>query len=87
MSIALVKTESQKRTPVDEGNLKASHYTAMQSTGSKISGQVGCTAEYAVYVHENLEARHTIGQAKFLENAFDAKEEEIGLIFARRLKV
>ncbi len=29
--------------------------------------RVGYTAEYAVYVHENLEAHHPVGQAKFLE--------------------
>lgn len=28
---------------------------------------VGFTANYAVYVHENMEAKHTVGQAKFLE--------------------
>ena len=28
---------------------------------------VGYTAEYAVFVHENLEASHKVGQAKFLE--------------------
>jgi hypothetical protein len=28
---------------------------------------VGYNADYAVYVHENLEARHIVGQAKYLE--------------------
>lgn len=28
---------------------------------------VGFTQSYAIYVHENLEARHPVGQAKFLE--------------------
>lgn len=28
---------------------------------------VGYTASYAIFVHENLEAFHTVGQAKFLE--------------------
>ncbi len=30
---------------------------------------VGFSAPYAVYVHENLQARHANGEAKFLENA------------------
>jgi hypothetical protein len=29
--------------------------------------EVGFTAGYAVFVHENLQARHPVGQAKFLE--------------------
>lgn len=28
---------------------------------------VGYTQSYAVYVHENLDARHAVGQAKYLE--------------------
>jgi hypothetical protein len=28
---------------------------------------VGYTAAYAIYVHENLESSHAVGQAKFLE--------------------
>lgn len=28
---------------------------------------VGFTQKYAIYVHENLEAHHDVGQAKFLE--------------------
>ncbi len=28
---------------------------------------VGYTAAYAIFVHENLEAHHPVGQAKFLE--------------------
>lgn len=31
--------------------------------------QVGYSASYAIYVHENLEAHHPIGQAKYLESA------------------
>lgn len=32
-----------------------------------VSVIVGYTQAYAIYVHENLEAHHPIGQAKFLE--------------------
>ena len=37
--------------------------------GKKVqpSVAVGVTAAYALYVHENLEAKHPVGQAKFLE--------------------
>jgi hypothetical protein len=33
----------------------------------EVSVAVGYTADYALPVHENMEARHEIGQAKFLE--------------------
>lgn len=62
----LVEREANKQVPVDLGNLKASSYTKM--IGPLIV-QVGYTAEYALHVHEDLEANHTVGNAKFLENA------------------
>jgi hypothetical protein len=34
------------------------------------SVSVGFTQSYAIYVHENLEAKHTNGQAKFLEQPY-----------------
>lgn len=39
------------------------------SLGSKVlnSIDIGYTAPYAIYVHEDLQANHTVGQAKFLE--------------------
>lgn len=43
---------------------------------------MGYTAAYAVYVHENLEANHPIGQAKFLEAPFrDLKGVLTGIVF------
>lgn len=37
--------------------------------GTRLSVLIGFGAEYAVYVHEDLTAHHTNGQAKFLETA------------------
>lgn len=34
---------------------------------ANVSVIVGYTQSYAIYVHENLEAYHKVGQAKFLE--------------------
>jgi hypothetical protein len=53
-------------TPVDTGALRASAFTEAES-GSNPSVIVGYTEEYAIFVHENLEANHPVGQAKFLE--------------------
>ena len=44
---------------------------ALTMKAVKESGQdaiVGFTANYAIYVHENLQAHHPVGQAKFLED-------------------
>jgi len=54
-------------TPIDTGALRASAFTEADRQGKNPSVVVGFEEEYAIYVHENLEAHHPVGQAKFLE--------------------
>lgn len=42
-----------------------------------VSVVVGFTAAYSIYVHENLEARHPVGQAKFLEEPAIRIQDEL----------
>lgn len=44
--------------------------------GDDVSVIFGYTANYAIYVHENLEAAHTNGQSKFLEQPFRELQDE-----------
>lgn len=78
-----IQAVSQSRTPVDEGNLKGSAFTRRERNGVV----TGNTAAYAIYVHEDLEARHTNGQAKFLESALRDNESRILKIVQRRARV
>lgn len=67
---------SQLLVPVDTGGLKGSAFTRKEGEGFRAEVSVGYTASYAVFVHENLEANHPIGQAKFLEQpARDMRQE------------
>lgn len=61
-----LQQKAQDLTPVDTGALRASAFTEAES-GSNPSVIVGFEEEYAIFVHENLEAHHPVGQAKFLE--------------------
>jgi hypothetical protein len=54
-------------TPVDTGALRSSAFTEADRQGKNPGVVVGFEEEYAIYVHENLEAHHNVGQAKFLE--------------------
>ena len=82
-----LKREAQKLTPVDLGNLKASAdiSEAYYNNGGTIV--VYYTAEYAVYVHEDVDAFHRVGRAKFLEDAANYTKGDIDRIFQRELKV
>lgn len=65
-------TEAKRRTPVDTGALRDSGFVepAEEDFGgvSVRLGFGGASAPYAIYVHENLEAIHPVGEAKFLES-------------------
>jgi hypothetical protein len=64
---------------------------------SKVSVVVGFTANYALYVHEDLSARHPTGQAKYLEQPFREMAKDLaamvvtgvkkGLTFAQALLI
>lgn len=65
-------TEAKERTPVDTGTLKGTvHATGPDMDGDRIVTAIvagGPAAPYAIEVHENLDAFHKVGQAKFIES-------------------
>jgi hypothetical protein len=126
LAMTFIKGQSMDKTPVDVGNLRASHYLVTgdghvsdeakgfktkypKKSGKKITAsqvasaakvasehqshvseakanatskrapfaEIGCTAFYAVYVHEDLEARHITGGAKFLERSIHENQGKI----------
>ncbi len=72
----IIEAEAKRNTPVLTGNLKGSGSTRKSPEEPKTI-EVVFTAAYAIYVHENLEAHHSNGTAKFLENAARDKHEEV----------
>ena len=64
-------TEMKRLVPVDTGALKGSGFVEQPvRTGNKVTltlGFGGAAADYAIPVHEDLEAFHRVGQAKYVE--------------------
>ncbi len=52
-------------------------------SADNISVTFGFTADYAIYVHENLEANHPSGKAKFLEDPAMQHAEELHDVCAK----
>jgi hypothetical protein len=82
----MVQGKAQENTPVEYGNLRGSAYTNKIPKGA----EVGFSAEYAIYVHENLEQKlkgeprpsglgtyWNPGGPKFLERAVTENLDEI----------
>jgi hypothetical protein len=86
--MAEVMALSQKYTPVDKNVLKPSHYIMEGKLGAYPIVEVGCTAEYALYVHESpnekvdedgktVPAHKNNTISKFLETALNEKKDKI----------
>jgi hypothetical protein len=81
----LIKGRSQRNTPVDTGNLKASAYIKVGR--NIIQGpwaEIGYTASYAPFVHET---HRDPKKFKFLERAFRNSQRDIILLIANKAKV
>lgn len=78
---SIIMTEAKKRAPLDVGTLRNSGYVTLpQREGDDVFVEVGfggAAKAYAVKQHEELSYHHEIGEAKYLENAINVKEEEI----------
>jgi hypothetical protein len=82
-----LQRESQKLVPVDTGILRQSANTRAEGSGFDVAVVVSYGTDYALYVHENLEAQHVPGKsAKFLETPFREKQKKMVAIIMKSLK-
>ncbi len=94
--------QAKRITPVDEGVLRSSgHVQLPEFEGTHVeveigfggpagTGTQGPTNEravgYALTVHENLQAFHRVGQAKYLEQPFNERRDGLGQRLARTIR-
>jgi len=81
---------SKGQCPVDTGTLRAS---GMVQPPVRVGNQVvvtagygGAASGYAIYVHEDLNATHPVGNAKFLERPFLAALPQMPRNIATRIE-
>jgi hypothetical protein len=84
--------EVKRRTPVDKGALRASEHVEgplrMGPNDSIIYALIvagGPAAPYAIYVHEDLEALHPVGQAKYIESVLLESRPFMAARIAKRI--
>ena len=90
-------TEMKRRTPVDTtpgaphpGNLRNSiHVERPVRDGNHISVTIatGTQAPYAIFVHENPDAIHPIGQWKFMESVINESRSHMAARIAARIQL
>lgn len=85
----LLQRESMLIVPVDKNFLRSSalEVTRMEGEGWESEMTVGYGTDYAVYVHENLEARHKPGtSAKYLEKPLREKRDLMAKIVVEAIR-
>lgn len=86
----LEATEAKKRCPVDTGALRASiHAEGPKREGRKITCEIvagGAAEPYALQVHEDLDAQHDNGEAKFIESTLNESAPHMGDRIAQTLR-
>lgn len=85
-------TECKQRTPVKWGHLQSSIHVESEpvSPGQPIRTHIvagGPSAPYALYVHEDLEAFHSNGQAKYIESTLRESAPYMAQRVAKRMKI
>lgn len=83
--------EVKMRTPVDRGTLRSTvHQVGPFRDGRNIYTFIaagGPAAPYAIYVHEDLNAIHKVGQAKFIESVIMESRPYLGARIAKRIEL
>lgn len=83
----IILNQSVKQTPVEFGVLRGSG-TVEETKDDKDEYEVtiGFNTDYAAAVHENLNAYHSKGKAKYLEDPLMARVDDIPKNIAKRIK-
>jgi hypothetical protein len=94
----IVQRDAQQHVPVEYGVLRQSAYTRKARGGDSPTVEVGFSAHYAPYVHENLEMKWRglprksgkgvywgpKGEARFLANAVDRQTSKVVEVIEKR---
>lgn len=79
--------DAQQLTPVKTGTLQGSGTTLpAEVSDESIDKTVGFNTNYAAAVHEKLNNKHAVGQAKFLETAMKEDTPKFGPFVADRVR-
>lgn len=77
-------------TPIDTSTLINSQYREVSASGTRLTGRVGYTANYAVYVHDpNIPQnfRRSTARKEFLTKGFEDTKSQIDAVIKKELSL
>lgn len=89
-AILIGGTRAALYTPIDTSTLLNSQYREVFANGTRITGRVGYSANYAVYVHDPnypMKFRRATAQKEFLYKGFEDEKATIDQAVRREMKL
>lgn len=89
-AILIGGTRAALYTPIDTSTLLNSQYREMFVNGTRITGCVGYSANYAAYVHDTnypMKFRRATAQKEFLYKGFEDERETIAEVIRKEMKL
>ncbi|EKA0999403.1 HK97 gp10 family phage protein [Cronobacter dublinensis] len=77
-------------TPIDTSTLLNSQFREIDANGTKVTGRVGYSANYAVYVHDpnvTQTFRRATARKEFLTKGFEDTREQIDRVMKQELSL
>lgn len=77
-------------TPIDTSTLINSQYREIEIKGTRLTGRVGYSANYAVFVHDpniHQKFRRATAQKEFLKKGFEETKTQIDAAIYRELSI
>ncbi|MDX7136583.1 HK97 gp10 family phage protein [Enterobacter hormaechei] len=89
-AMILIGARAAYYTPIDTSTLLNSQYRELINNGVRLTGRVGYTANYAVFVHDpNVPQtfRRATAQKEFLTKGFEDTRSQIDAVMRKELSV
>ncbi|EMW2231295.1 HK97 gp10 family phage protein [Enterobacter hormaechei] len=89
-AMMLIGTRAAYYTPIDTSTLLNSQYRELINNGVRLTGRVGYTANYAIFVHDpNVPQtfRLATAQKEFLTKGFEDTRSQIDAVMRKELSV
>lgn len=83
-------TQASLYTPIDTSTLLNSQFRELNANGTRVTGRVGYSANYAVYVHDpavQQTFRRVTARKEFLTKGFEDSREQIDAAMRQELQL
>lgn len=83
-------TQATLYTPIDTSTLLNSQFRELNANGTRVTGRVGYSANYAVYVHDpavQQTFRRVTARKEFLTKGFEDSREQIDAAMRQELQL